>query len=360
MLVLASSFLFVGCGEKDSVISGLRTEKEANEILVSLKTAGITATKKFTSDDKGGSWSIHTSRQNEVAAINIITSQGYPKEENIDVFKAFSSNGLMRAPQDDQAKYQRMLELQLANTLKNFEGVLDAEVNISVNQNMMIGDSMYSRRLQNPKLKASVYIKHSGTFDDPGSQNISKIKKLVASRIIGLEVENVYVILDRPKESFISGKSAVYISRAYDNEVQVLGLRINSQSMFVFRIIMISFIILLLVTTMSLVFLIWKLLPTIRKNWRKVLSLKQIDDKDYSEDNDDSSEVKSEEKTSKEDSTPDTSKKNDDKEEDLEKEPKLDKSNDIEDEQKDGGSIKNNTPKKNESYEDIDDEDIGI
>ncbi|MCK5787857.1 MAG: hypothetical protein KAH32_02565 [Chlamydiia bacterium] len=293
IIVLFSALFFTGCGS-DMAIVNVREEKEANEILVLLNMKGIKASKAFVADDQGGVWTIAVAKDREEDALSIVTMRGYPKAEAPDMIKSFSSNGLMRSPQDDAVKFQRILEMQLSNTIKQFDGILDADVSISVHQNIMDYASK-TQKSEHVPLKASVYVKHTGVLDEPSSQLTSKIKKLVASRVIHLEAENVYVIADRTntfgnKEFF----GSVTISREAREETELLGILINKRSIASFRVMIVIFIIILLTITIVLLFCIWKMLPYIRSNWRALFSLKQIgkenednsDDKDNKDEND--------------------------------------------------------------------------
>lgn len=338
LCVILSSLFFVGCSPGQKDIVSANTEKEANEILVLLSTKGITGTKQFVSSDQGGSWSISVPGTSESEAINIVTLYGYPKGEQIDIVKAFSGNSLMKSPQDDQAKYQRILELQLSHTLKQFDGILDAEVNISVHQNININEMQMKSDKNNFPLKASVYIKHTGIINEPGSQHIPKIKKLVSSRIIGLDPENVYVVTelahDIKNQAYLG---SVSLSRELKKEQSVLGIKINTNSVKHFRILILISSIILLIITLALIFFIWKIIPAIRQNWRTLLSFKQIKPSEKDSEKDENTSANTDKKpddTSQSDQTnqtkqtkPEVTKKSDKKDK---KEAEIDKKQDDE------------------------------
>jgi len=86
----------------------------------------------------------------------------------------------------DRIRFQEGLSQQLANTIRMMDGIVDASVQITFPQ----GDDEEHR----PPLTASVLVKHRGILDNPNSLVVTKIRRLVASSLPGLEVENVTVI----------------------------------------------------------------------------------------------------------------------------------------------------------------------
>ncbi len=57
------------------------------------------------------------------------------------------------------------------------------------------------------RVTAAVYVKHQGIVDDPNSHLISKIKRLVAGSVTGLDINDVTVISDRSRFTDVTLKA---------------------------------------------------------------------------------------------------------------------------------------------------------
>lgn len=134
----------------------------------------------------------------------------------------------------------------MATTIRKMDGIIDANVQISFSQDC---DE------EHIPITASVYVKHRGVLDNPNSIVVSKIKRLVASAVPGLLVENVSVIGDRAIYNEIS------LTNPWGEEsslVSIWGMTLSQASVFKFRSIFYIFMILLFFTLSTIVWLIWK------------------------------------------------------------------------------------------------------
>ena len=104
----------------------------------------------------------------------------------------------MSTDREETIRYNAGLAEQLRNTIRKIDGVLDADVQIS------FPPAETTPGAPPQKTTAAVYVKHQGVLEDPNSHIETKIKRLLAGSINGLEYDNVSVISDRSRFADIS------------------------------------------------------------------------------------------------------------------------------------------------------------
>lgn len=252
LFLLVMGFL-TGCASSRIIVNGL-DEKEANEILVFLAGKGINGTKVQAASEAGGGtrivlWniSVEESRANEAMAL--LNQVGLPRRRSQNLLGIFPSGGLVPSGLEQKIRYQAGLAEQIASTIRKIDGVLDADVQISFPEE----DPLNPTATKQP-ITASVYVKHSGVLDDPNAHLQTRIKRLVASSVNGLDYDNVTVIGDRAR----------FIEPNYtggDEEksfVNIWSLTIAKESLFRFRAIFFSLVTSVLLLLLFLIWLLWK------------------------------------------------------------------------------------------------------
>lgn len=257
LLVLALVFL-TGCESRRIIVNGL-DEKEANEILVFLSNKGIDANKvQATSEAAGGGtrtilWniSVETSQANEAMAM--LNQVGLPRRRGQNLLGIFSNVGLVPSGMQEKIRYQAGLAEQIASTIRKIDGVLDADVQISFPEEDPLNPGANKQ-----KITASVYVKHSGVLDDPNAHLVTRIKRLVAGSVNGLDYDNVTVIGDRARfsESPITGFQGV--NEAEKSYTNIWSIILAKESVSRFRTIFFSFITALLILILAFIWLLWK------------------------------------------------------------------------------------------------------
>jgi type III secretion protein J len=275
-IMLAS--LLTSCESRRVIVNGL-DEKEANEILVFLSTKGINATKVQAVSEGGGGggkgvlWNISVESSQGNEAMALLNQAGLPRRRGANLLNIFSNVGLVPSGMQEKVRYQAGLAEQIASTIRKIDGVLDADVQISFPD-----EDPFNPNAPKQKITASVYVKHSGVLDDPNAHLISRIKRLVAGSVNGLEYDNVTVIGDRARftEAPLGGFGGIEEERPY---VNVWTLTIAKSSLTRFRIIFFSFTLILVILLLTLIWMLWKLWPLLRKagGMRKLFSFQPID-----------------------------------------------------------------------------------
>lgn len=255
--------LMTSCASRKTIVNAI-DENEANEILVFLSTKGVDAAKvKNTEGASGGGqkivlWDISVDSEQATEAMSLLNQAGLPRRRGQNLLSIFSNVGLVPSEMQERIRYQAGLAEQIASTIRKIDGVLDAEVQISFPKEEPLNPAAEKKQ----KITASVYVKHNGVLDDPNSHLITKIKRLVAASITGLDYDNVTVIGDRARLSESSGgDSQSYNTDQEKQYVTIWTLVLAKDSVTRFRIIFFSFIVLIVLLILTLIWVCWKLFP---------------------------------------------------------------------------------------------------
>jgi len=256
---------FAGCSSSKTIVNGL-DEKEANEIIVFLSSKNI-ETAKIPSGEGAGAgggskavlWDIQVPADQVTEAMSLLNQSGLPRRRSQNLLNIFSQGGLVPSELQEQIRYQAGLAEQIASTIRKIDGVLDTEIQISFPKEDPLNPGKSKQ-----KITASVYVKHNGVLDDPNSHLVTKIKRLVAASVTGLDYDDVTVISDRARYSgnITSQSASAEEEKQY---VNVWSIIVAKESLSRFRIIFFSFILLILLLTIALIWLAWKLVPLLNK-----------------------------------------------------------------------------------------------
>lgn len=251
--------VLAGCGSQKTIVNGL-DEKEANEILVYLAAKGIDANKvPAATSDAGGAgkevlWNITVDSGQSIEAMALLNQVGLPRRRGQNLLGIFSTSSLVPSGMQEKVRYQSGLAEQIASTIRKIDGILDADVQISFPE-----EDPLNPTAPKGKITASVYVKHNGILDDPNSHLVTRIKRLVAGSITGLDYDNVTVIGDRARYGEAPGGGiGGMVGEPEKHYVSVWSLILAQESLFRFQLIFFSFIILLIILLLFLVWVLWK------------------------------------------------------------------------------------------------------
>lgn len=256
--------LLTGCESSRTIVNGLE-EREANEILVFLSSKNIDAAKQPTPAAGGGggakipTYDIVVPSTEATEAMALLNQAGLPRRKTQNLLGIFSNVGLVPSEMQEKIRYQAGLAEQIASTIRKIDGVLDAEVQISFPEE----DPLNPGKTKG-KITASVYVKHNGVLDDPNSHLITKIKRLVASSVTGLDYDDVTVIPDLARNSDILTGTITGANQEEKQYVSVWTIILAKESLTKFRIVFFSFVLLILILILAIVWLSWKLYPVLQ------------------------------------------------------------------------------------------------
>lgn len=257
--------LMTSCESRKTIVNGL-DEREANEILVLLSSKGIDANKVPSTEGAGGGgqkmtlWDISVRGDEATEAMFILNQNGLPRRRSQNLLTIFSNVGLVPSEMQDKIRYQAGLAAQIASTIQKIDGVLDAEVQISFPE-----EDPLNPLAQKKKITASVYVRHNGVLDDPNTHLITKIKRLVAASVPGLDYDDVTVIPDRARLNELPSGTLQGTLEEEKPFVSVWSLIIAKESLTRFRILFFGLSLLTLLLLLSLIWLIWKVHPLLEK-----------------------------------------------------------------------------------------------
>ncbi len=253
-----------GCQTNESIANNLE-EREANEIVVFLASKGIEAQKvqAETSETAAAGatsvlFKITVDADRSTEAMSLLNRFGLPRRKGTTLLELFAKTGLMSSDREDTIRYQAGLAEQLTNTIRKIDGVLDAVVQIAFPPAEAIPGAPAS------KTTAAVYVKHQGALEDPNSHIETKIRRLLAGSVNGLEFEDVSVISDRsrlanitlePQQDMISGKNL------HQTYVSMWSMVMTKGSLLRFRLIFFTLIGLVLLLSAAVGWLAYKFYP---------------------------------------------------------------------------------------------------
>lgn len=270
----AMLLLLVGCETNQIIVNDL-DEREANEIVVFLASKGIPAEKIPSSTPGGGAeggpstlWGISVPPDQSTEAMAVLGQNGLPRKKGQNLLDLFAKQGLMSSEKEETIRYQAGLAEQIANMIRKIDGVIDADVQLSFPPDT--GGAIPGQTPQ--RVTAAVYVKHQGILDDPNSHLITKIKRLVAGSVNGLDVNDVTVISDRsrftdvtltPTPESLSAQSKEYVS--------IWSIVMNKDSASRFRFIFFILIVASIFLAAIIGWLVWKFYPILKKKGFKEL-----------------------------------------------------------------------------------------
>jgi len=264
-------FLLMGCGENKSIVNYIG-EHEANEIIVYLASHGIEAQKiKASVAERAGTgpsnlWNITVDTDNELQAMALLNKQGLPRIKGTTLLQLFAKEGLMSSDKEEKIRYQAGVEEELKNIIRKIDGVLDADVQISFSTIEPLPGSAPQ------PIKAAVYVKHQGVFDNPNNHLETKIKRLVSGSIENLNFDDVAIIADKSLMSTLQirpKKSEIYTKAHGKEYVKIWSIIMTKASSAKFRMIFFVLIFLLIIFGGTSAWLLYKFFPLMQKNKKK-------------------------------------------------------------------------------------------
>lgn len=178
---MALALLLAACGGQD-IHTGL-TEREANDMVAALGSAGIAAGK--TAGEKE-TWSVAVDSGDFPRAVEVLRANGLPREEFESLGSVFKKEGFTSSPLAERARLMFGLSQELSRTISEIDGVVQARVHLTMPE----ADPL-SRAA--PPSSASVFVKYRPGFDL--RNQTGAIKSLVTNGVEGLTYDRVSVVM---------------------------------------------------------------------------------------------------------------------------------------------------------------------
>ncbi len=267
--LLLSLLVLSGCETNTNIVNDV-SEREANEIIVFLASKGIMAQKIQAVSaspmvgDSGVKWSIAVEPDKSTLAMALLNQNGLPRKKGTNLLDLFAKAGLMSSDKEETIRYQAGLAEQIANMIRKIDGVIDADVQLSFPADSTSA-AIPGAQIQVKKITAAVYVKHQGILDDPNSHLVTKIKRLVAGSVTGLDINDVTVISDRSRLTDISLTPTMEPLEGQAKEyVSIWSIVMSKTSASRFRVIFFSLMIFAILFALIIGWIIWKFYPLIK------------------------------------------------------------------------------------------------
>ncbi len=119
---------------------------------------------------------------------------------------------------------------------------------------------------------AAVYVKHQGILDDPNSHLVTKIKRLVAGSVNGLDLNDVTVISERSRFTDITlGTKAEALSGQAKEYVSIWSIVMSKHSAARFRTIFFILTAISILFAVVIGWMLWKFYPLLKNQGVKEL-----------------------------------------------------------------------------------------
>ena len=264
-----------GCTAQHEIVSHI-DEKEANVILVLLKSKGIPATKAAAATTGAGEsgapkYSIMVPETHVIEAISYLNQNGFPRQKGTNLLDLFAKQGLMTSDKEETIRYQAGLAQQLTNTILMIDGVIDASVQLSFPPEV----SALATEAEKQPITAAVYVKHQGVIDDPNIHLENKIKRIISGSISGLDINNVTVVSDRSRFTDITLSTLAEPVKGKPSEyVSIWSIIMNKESAGRFRVLFFFITSIAVLFALALGWLSWKFYPFLKKKstWKSMFS----------------------------------------------------------------------------------------
>ena len=177
LTAVLACLVLAGCGGT-SLYSNL-DEEQANEVVAALIASGVGADKVQTEDKKG--WQVDVSNGDIPRAMQILQARGLPGPHYLSMCDVFQKQGWASSAIEEKGRYMCGLEQELAQTLSEIPGVVNARVHVALPDQDPLGE-------QDRSASASVAI-----YQQPGAnvRNLeTDIKLQVKDGVPGLDDVN--------------------------------------------------------------------------------------------------------------------------------------------------------------------------
>ena len=183
LLLSLGLLALAACGRAD-LYSGL-SESHANEMIVALDAAGVTAAK---TREKGGegAWSVSVAPADFAFATRVLDAADLPREEHDTIGDLFRKKGFVSTETAERARYTYAVAQELSRTLSAIDGVQVARVHIVHPERDPIAREVVPA-------SASVLLKHEAGVSF--GEDMADIKMIVAHAVQGLDYDDVKVAL---------------------------------------------------------------------------------------------------------------------------------------------------------------------
>lgn len=131
LVALSAAAVLSGCASEE-LLHGL-AEPQANDVIVALEEAGISAT-KVREDGADEAWMVSVAAADAGRAQRVLADRGLPRARPAGFAEVFSKGSMIPTPTEEHALYLHALGGELARSVEAIDGVIEARVHLGLPQ----------------------------------------------------------------------------------------------------------------------------------------------------------------------------------------------------------------------------------
>jgi len=185
----------------DETVAHRQIEREANRILVALRSAGVPAHKRRDEAARELRFDVVVAASDGPRALNVLETKNLPREPATGSSDLVEAAGMITSEHDERMKQQVGLEGDIVNALREVPGVLEARAAVS----MPAWDPLSGPARQAPP-KASVLVIHRADGEPPVDR--TAIERFVQAKLPSLDSTHVEVVMIEASRSAPSSPEA--------------------------------------------------------------------------------------------------------------------------------------------------------
>jgi len=176
-------------------------EREANEVLVALDEAGITAEKSRQEGSEGG-WVVAVPAGEGGRAHRLLAARELPRSRPPGIGEVFGQGGALPTPVEEHARWLHALSGELSRSLEALDGVVEARVHLG-----LPADDPLRPGVRSPP-RAAVLVKCRPAACGAIRAQEAGLRQLVAGAADGLSPESVAVMVADAAETPVAPRVA--------------------------------------------------------------------------------------------------------------------------------------------------------
>jgi type III secretion protein J len=185
-LVLLALPVVAACG--DEVLLHRLDEAQANQVLVALGDAGVSA-RKARDDGEETAFQVAVRPSEASRARSILSARDLPRSRSPGFSDLFGSAGLVPSPLEEHARYLHALSGELARTVEALDGVIGARVHLA----LPVPDPLRPEERKAPR--ASVLVRCQPEARTRVEAQADGLRRIVAGAAEGLEPAAVAIVV---------------------------------------------------------------------------------------------------------------------------------------------------------------------
>ncbi len=190
--LLIVCFSLTACFEQQNTLLYNVSQDNANQVILLLGQADITATKV---QQKDNTFNVMVNNSSELKALNILSTSGSPRNQYQSLGEVFKKDGFISSPLEEHARLEFAINQQISSMLADIDGIISIKTAIGLPE---LNTNIWQETPDKPT--ASVFIKYS-----QGSRlymYTNQIKSLVSHAVPGLTADQVDVMMIEVKNDF--------------------------------------------------------------------------------------------------------------------------------------------------------------